>query len=127
MVLTPQAKYLDKVQTWIERLDKASLTANGGVMVYRVQNVDAEELAGTLNSIFTGGSSSSSSQRDRVSLAPGSTAAEVTNRRSESNQPETSNNQQGNRPAASARSPSQSAGIDDLKDVNIIADPVNAS
>ncbi|MGX2039062.1 type II secretion system secretin GspD [Methylocaldum sp. MU1018] len=55
LAVTPQPRYLDEVETWVERLDRYSSTRAGGVHVYRVQNVDAVELAETLSNIFGGG------------------------------------------------------------------------
>ena len=54
MAITHQASYLRDIENWVFRLDKANTASGGGVNVYRVQNVDAEELAATLNEIFTG-------------------------------------------------------------------------
>ena len=121
LVITPQSIYLDKAQTWISRLDKATFSASGGVMVYRVQNVDAEELANTLNSIFTG---SSRQRDDRVSLAPGATPAEITNRQDrEAESPE-----RREQPSQRSRSGRRNTvSIEELEDVNVIADRINNS
>ncbi len=54
LAITHQAAYLKDVENWIYRLDRANTESGGGVNVYRVQNMDAEELASTLNEIFTG-------------------------------------------------------------------------
>ena len=118
LVITPQSRYLNKVQNWIARLDRANLTTNGGVTVYRVQNVDAEELADTLNEIFSG---RSSNKQQRVSLAPGSVAAEVTNRKSNKNKAST------NKKKDQANRPRQSVSVGDLEDIKIIADKINNS
>ena len=58
------------------RLDKANTAAGGGVNVYKVQHANAEDLANTLNEIFTGASSKSTSAK----VAPGQTASEITNK-----------------------------------------------
>lgn len=57
LVITPQAKYLEQVKIWMDRLDRANTTSAGGVHVYRVQHVKAVDLAATLSDIFmaTGG------------------------------------------------------------------------
>lgn len=76
LAVTPQPRYLQEVETWIERLDRYNSARAGGVHVYRVQNVDATELANTLSAIFgTGGNSGGG--RGRGSLSPGSRGAEV--------------------------------------------------
>ena len=74
LVITPQPKYLYEVQSWIDRLDRTVTAAGGGVHVYRVQNVDAVELAATLNDIFGGGGGKST---PNASLAPGLKPREV--------------------------------------------------
>jgi general secretion pathway protein D len=53
--------------------DRANSTAGGGVNVYKVQHVDAVELADTLNDIFGNSNSSTAlSKRDKsVKLASG--------------------------------------------------------
>ena len=58
LAITHQAAYLRDIENWIYRLDRANTETAGGVNVYRVQNMDAEELADTLNDIFTGGGGS---------------------------------------------------------------------
>jgi len=73
LVITPQPKYLYEAESWIERLDRTVTAAGGGVNVYRVQNVDAVELAATLNDIFGGRGSS----RPSASLAPGTRPREI--------------------------------------------------
>ncbi|CAG1770189.1 hypothetical protein BAC3_00858, partial [uncultured bacterium] len=54
LAITHQAHYLRDIETWVSRLDKPSSAAKGGVNVYKVQHVDAVELADTLNEIFNG-------------------------------------------------------------------------
>ncbi len=76
MAITHQASYLRDIENWIFRLDRANTASGGGVNVYRVQNVDAEELAATLNEIFTGAAKKEKSAK----VAPGQMAAEVTNK-----------------------------------------------
>jgi general secretion pathway protein D len=74
LVVTPQPRYLDEVETWIERLDRYTTNRAGGIHVYRVQNVDAMELANTLSNIFgTGGGGG----RGRPSLSPGSQGSQI--------------------------------------------------
>jgi general secretion pathway protein D len=74
LVVTPQPRYLDEVETWIERLDRYTAHRAGGIHVYRVQNVDAIELANTLSNIFGGGTGA---RGGRPSLSPGQQGAQI--------------------------------------------------
>ncbi len=76
MAITHQSRYLQDIESWITRLDRANTASGGGVNVYKVQHTNAEELADTLNGIFTGQSSGSTSGK----VAPGKKTAEVTNK-----------------------------------------------
>jgi len=73
MVITPRAHYLDRMETWIERLDRAPENgAERRLYVYPVQNTTAGRLAMLLNSIYSGGGSGG--QRgalDNRNVAPG--------------------------------------------------------
>ncbi|BBL76785.1 type II secretion system secretin GspD [Methylomagnum ishizawai] len=73
LVVTPQPRYLDEVETWIERLDRYTTNRAGGIHVYRVQNVDAMELANTLGNIFGQGGRGG----NRPSLTPGSQGSQL--------------------------------------------------
>jgi general secretion pathway protein D len=75
LAVTPQPRYLDEVETWVERLDRYSTTRAGGIHVYRVQNVDAVELAETLSGIF--GEGTAQRRTPRPSLSPGMTGTEI--------------------------------------------------
>jgi len=56
MVITPQPKYLVKVEEWLQRLDLGGGEAGQRLYVYDVKNVKAADLAATLGDIFGGGS-----------------------------------------------------------------------
>jgi general secretion pathway protein D len=75
LAVTPQPRYLDEVEMWVERLDRYSTTRVGGIHVYRVQNVDAVELAETLSGIF--GEGGAQRRAGRPSLSPGMTGTEI--------------------------------------------------
>jgi general secretion pathway protein D len=75
LAVTRQAHYLTDIEDWIYRLDKANTASGGGVNVYKVQHVDAKQLAGTLNDIFTDGKNSNKSAK----VAPGETASSISN------------------------------------------------
>jgi len=74
MVITPRAHYLDRMETWIERLDRAPENgAEKQLYVYPVQNTTASRLAVLLNSIYSasGQSGSGRSALDNQNVAPG--------------------------------------------------------
>ena len=75
LAVTHQAHYLEDIEDWIFRLDKANTASGGGVNVYKVQHADAKKLAATLNQIFTGSKSKDTS----ASIAPGETADTISN------------------------------------------------
>lgn len=76
LAVTHQGHYLKDIENWVFRLDKANTSSGGGVNVYKVQHANAEDLANTLNEIFTGAQSKSTSAK----VAPGQTATEITNK-----------------------------------------------
>ncbi len=88
LAITHQASYLRDIENWIIRLDRANNETSGGVNVYRVQHMDAEELADTLNEIFTGAGSSDKSAK----VAAGRKSASVSNKTGDSSR-SNSNNQ----------------------------------
>lgn len=73
MVITPRAHYLDRMETWIERLDRAPENgAEKRLYVYPVQNTTASRLATLLNSIYSGADQGGSrSALDNRNVAPG--------------------------------------------------------
>ncbi|MCX7097271.1 MAG: type II secretion system secretin GspD [Methylococcales bacterium] len=118
LAITHQARYLEDIDNWVTRLDKANTASGGGVNVYKVQHVDAEDLAGTLNEIFTGAAKKDKSAK----VAPGTKAATITNK------------PQSRLSAAKAASSSNSgnagtgdANVSNVGEVRIIADKANNS
>ena len=75
LAVTRQAHYLDDIESWIYRLDKANTASGGGVNVYKVQHVDAKKLAATLNQIFN----TSKGKDSSASVAPGEVADSISN------------------------------------------------
>ncbi len=126
MAITHQARYLRDVENWVLRLDKSNTAAGGGVNVYKVQHADAEELAGTLNEIFTGAQPADKSAK----VSPGKKAAEITNK-----SPTDSKSDAKATPANSTRKTSRTssstgtgtASVANVEDVRIIADKANNS
>lgn len=73
LAVSPQAQYLTEVESWVERLDRYNTNKAGGVHVYRVENVDAVELAETLSNIFGQGQGGAG----RGTVAPGFSGSEI--------------------------------------------------
>lgn len=74
LVITPRAHYLDRMETWIERLDRAPENgAEKRLYVYPVQNTTASRLAVLLNSIYSadGQTGNNRSGLDNRNVAPG--------------------------------------------------------
>ncbi|WP_428355567.1 type II secretion system secretin GspD [Methyloprofundus sp.] len=110
LVVTQQREYLKEAKKWIERLDQQNgVIGEGGVIVYKVQHVDATELAATLTSVISGIAPTKSKS---VSVAPGQSLARIDNRV--------------NKPAKTAKvTTSRAQGNASLEGVNIIADEPN--
>jgi general secretion pathway protein D len=96
LVVTQQKEYLREAKKWIYRLDKQNgVIGEGGIVVYRVQHVDATELATTLNSVISG---IAPTQSKAISVAPGQRIGSITNKTSQPRQVAkvTTSNNQGN-------------------------------
>ncbi|MFQ6017528.1 MAG: secretin N-terminal domain-containing protein, partial [Kiloniellaceae bacterium] len=52
LAISPQAGYLDRAETWIERLDRGAEGAGRRIFVYYVQNGRAADVANVLSQIF---------------------------------------------------------------------------
>jgi general secretion pathway protein D len=126
LAITHQASYLKDVENWIYRLDRANTDAGGGVNVYKVQHMDAEELAGTLNEIFTGAAPSDKSAK----VAAGRKSAETTNKDSfDSNNSQKSNKSsvKRNKTSPGAIKSGGSGGGSADNETKIVADVANNS
>lgn len=133
MAITHQARYLRDIESWITRLDRANTATGGGVNVYKVQHVDAMELADTLNDIFGSGQRSSKSAK----LAPGKKSTTVSNKQTTNKTDATktgqktastginSNNQSGN--LSSGNTATGDTKVANVGEVKIIADSANNS
>jgi general secretion pathway protein D len=69
LVISPQAAYLDQVETWIDRLDRGGEGSGRRIFVYHVQNGRSADLAEVLGRIFDIGGSDKKAPGD--GLAPG--------------------------------------------------------
>lgn len=114
MAITHQAHYLNEIENWVRRLDRATSASGGGVNVYRVQHADAEELADTLNEIFTGAQKKEKSAK----VAPGQKATEITSKASD--KPESKKSSAGNSSTGDSK-------VANVGEVRIIADKANNS
>jgi general secretion pathway protein D len=69
LVISPQAAYLDQVETWIDRLDRGGEGSGRRIFVYHVQNGRSADLAEVLGRIFDIGAADKKAPGD--GLAPG--------------------------------------------------------
>jgi len=69
LVITPQARYLDQIQQWLERIDSAGGTAR--LFSYELKYIKAKDLADRLAEVFGSGSGSRGGGDAGTSLAPG--------------------------------------------------------
>lgn len=115
MAITHQARYLRDIESWIIRLDRANTATGGGVNVYKVQHVDAVELADTLNDIFGSGQRTDKSAR----LAPGSKPVQVSNK-PQNDKADTAQKSHDNTATGDTK-------VADVGEVKIIADSANNS
>ncbi|POZ53516.1 type II secretion system secretin GspD [Methylovulum psychrotolerans] len=139
LAVTHQGRYLQDIESWVLRLDKPNTASGGGVNVYKVQHADAEELADTLNEIFTG-----AQHQDRsAKVSPGQKSTELSNKNSGSNNssnPNSSTNSatgSGSSSSASSKRSKKSTGrstgsastgtatVANVDDVRIISDKTN--
>ncbi|WP_087144927.1 type II secretion system secretin GspD [Crenothrix polyspora] len=138
LAITHQASYLKDIENWVFRLDKANTASGGGVNVYKVQHVDAVELADQLNSIFGNGGGSSKKEK-AGKTAPGQSSGEMTNKDSSSSDSSSDTSSSSSLSSSSSiskksskRSGSSSGSSGDVKvanvdNVKIIADEANNS
>lgn len=59
LAISAQPRYLEKIRTWVERLDKPNESTDQQLFVYRVQNGRASDLADVLNKVLLGQSNQS--------------------------------------------------------------------
>ena len=72
LVITPQARYLDQIQQWLDRIDSAGGTAR--LFSYELKYIKAKDLADRLAEVFGAGSGSRGASDGGPSLAPGGSA-----------------------------------------------------
>lgn len=77
LAISPQARYLDRAERWIERLDRGIAGAGRRLFVYAVRNARAGDLAEILGQIFEVRFSDSASRLPVAEVAPGLTPVEL--------------------------------------------------
>ncbi|WP_404360129.1 type II secretion system secretin GspD [Methylotuvimicrobium sp. KM1] len=128
LAITHQSRYLSDIENWIIRLDRAQSATGGGVNVYKVQHVDAVQLAATLSEIY--GVPASQVGMGQASVAAGRRSVEVTSRPQQSGGlgGRSSQIRQVQRPM---QTPGMAAGtgvkVKGVEDVRIIPDEINNS
>ncbi len=117
LVVSPQQRYLARIEDWIERLDlaEASGTSAQRLYVYRVRHGNAENLADMLTTLFSDDSGGSRSQRSVGGIAPGREQASL------------GGDSQGSDATASRSRSASSSTVTLSSEVNIVADVVNNS
>ena len=119
LAVTHQGRYLKDIENWVFRLDRANTASGGGgVNVYKVQHANAEELANTLNEIFTGAQKKSTSAK----VAPGQTAAAISNKTSSDTAAIDSTAAKSNPSSIAGKGTAKVANVDNVR---IIADKAN--
>lgn len=127
LAITHQSRYLSDIENWIIRLDRVQSATGGGVNVYKVQHVDAVQLAATLSEIY--GVPASQAGIGQPSVAPGRRAVEVTSR------PQQAGGQRGfggqirqvQRPMQTPGMSGTGVRVKGVEDVRIIPDEINNS
>ncbi|MBK1647796.1 type II secretion system protein GspD [Rhabdochromatium marinum] len=118
MVVAPQARYLEKMQDWIERLDQAEASGSSAqrLFVYRVKHGEAENLANMLSQLFAGSGGSTGTRRSVGGVAPGTREASIGG----------DGQSNGGTTGTASRNISSST-LDMSSEVSIVADTVNNS
>ena len=76
LVITPQPRYLDQIQQWLERIDSAGGAPR--LYSYELKYIKARELAERLAEVFGGGSGAGQGRgSEAASLAPGASALQL--------------------------------------------------
>jgi general secretion pathway protein D len=143
MVITPRAHYLDRMEIWIERLDRAPENgAEKRLYVYPVQNTTASRLAMLLTSIYSGGAQSGGgrSALDNRNTAPGMNQESIgggnsrggVGRNGNNNNRRTGSGSRGGSGGGTTVSalqldPSNGDGNDEAAEVRVVADEENNS
>lgn len=82
LVITPQARYLDQIQQWLDRIDSAG--GSPRLFSHELKYIKARDLSDRLAEVFGSGGSTRGSAYDAPSLAPGASPVTVESRGPES-------------------------------------------
>lgn len=85
LAVTPRRSYLEKVSSWVERLDRSAPAAGRRLFVYRVENMKAADIADVLNRIY-GDEADGQSMISRPEIAPGREPVMIQTERSQPRQ-----------------------------------------
>ncbi|PWW01522.1 type II secretion system protein D (GspD) [Hoeflea marina] len=67
LVITSRSAYLQRASAWIRKLDSLANSSDAQLFVYHIQNRPARELAGVLQSVLSGASSTGTTAASQVS------------------------------------------------------------
>jgi len=79
LVISKQRDYLDRVRTWVDRLDRGVSQEERQMFVYEVENARAQDLAQVLGQMFSV-QVASPSRQEQGTVAPGREEASISNR-----------------------------------------------
>lgn len=91
LVITRQYEYLQRIRSWVRKLDVPAQGAGSHLYVYNVKNATAAELADILNKLFSAGAGDSDSDAEsKVGdfTGPGSVPVEITEAESDGEKPQ---------------------------------------
>jgi general secretion pathway protein D len=131
LVMSQQVAYLDRAQTWIERLDRGSEGAGRRIFVYPIENARAADLADILGQVFDV-TTSEEDAVERASVAPELTAVEISSPVEET-EGDTATTTSTSSATSTSRSSQSDAGygttglVSESGDIRIIADERNNS
>ncbi len=136
LVVSPQEKYLSQARVWIERLDVAAAAGDidERLFVYRVKHGDAEIMASSLISLFSGGGGQGMT-KSVGSVAPGLSMASAQSSTSDTNKPTDSrfgssklgSSKFGDKQATQGAKQAVASTLEMTSTVSIVADPTNNS
>ena len=127
LAISPQPRYLDRAEIWIQRLDRGVEGAGRRIFVYPVRNARAGDLAEILGQIFEVRFADGASRLPVAEVAPGLTPVELASEPGAEGAPEPA-------PALRQLAATPGASADDIGsfiqesgDIRIIADEANNS
>lgn len=123
--ISTQPKYLDELQTWVERLDRPGESLDKRIYVYRVQNGRAADIAGVLTKALNLGASAQSSENRGDGVSGGQEAPRGHQPSDPQSQAPTSTSADHGPAAAPASTDGGGIKLESVTGVSITADEVN--